>query len=307
MLNFILNLFRRQKINLAHYPKPKTDYYLIGQRFCLILVCVVFVYAIFGCILDVPAFLETKVLSQFSDNGDKIDLADYPVQIDYGTLNSQQREAVDSILASCEAGYDTAEIPEMSQAEFDELETFFELYFGFCLGDKFGDRLLVENIARFRRKCDYRTGEYQLYAKINLDIYEQLKAHKDELDALVDAALSTLNEGTTEYKLKQIARYIANHGRYKFSYHTNNPLDLVDGGARCGAYSMLFYKMACRLGIKSYCCVGYVFTFCHAWNMVEIDGEHYFYDVTNYDMSGRLPWFLHSKTNWGREYKLNER
>ena len=240
MLNFILNLFRRQKINLAHYPKPKTD---------------------------------------------------------YGALNAAQRNAMDNILAACVESKDTADIPEMTQAEFDAVVTHIGMHFG-C------ERPSC-NIAL--KRFDSLTKRH--YAIVKPAIYAEVKAHQAELDALIDTALATLCEGTTEYKLKQVCWWIANHARYKPG--TNNPLDLLDEGAMCGAYSMLFYKMATRLGVKAYICHGQLPGWQgggpHAWNMVELDGKSYFYDVTWYDTSGRLPWFLHSKTNWGREYKLDER
>lgn len=34
----------------------------------------------------------------------KINLADYPVVMDYGTMNAQQRNAFDNILAACGEG-----------------------------------------------------------------------------------------------------------------------------------------------------------------------------------------------------------
>lgn len=225
-----------------------------------------------------------KILALFRRK--KINLAHYTIRMDYGTLNADQRSAMDSILSACIDGKDTADIPVMTQAEFDEVVTHIGMYFG--------DEGICKNIALKRGNS----------AVVNLNLYAQAKAHKAELDKWVDNALSKLNEGTTEYKLEQIAKYIANHARYE--YGTNNPLDLVDEGAMCGAYSMLFYKMATRIGVHAYICLGYANNGTqsgfHAWNMA--DG--YFYDVTFYD-GNRNPKYLRSQTPWGREYKLNNR
>ena len=44
-----------------------------------------------------------KILARFQKKS-KINLADYPIKTDYGTMNSQQRNAFDNILAACGEG-----------------------------------------------------------------------------------------------------------------------------------------------------------------------------------------------------------
>jgi hypothetical protein len=231
-----------------------------------------------------------KILSLFlsSFKRKKINLADYPIRMDYGTLNSEQMKAMELILWAGQLDCTMAEIPVLTQKEFDEVVTH--------IGMHFGDEGICKNIALKRQNA----------AVVNLTLYAQAKAHKAELDAWIEDALSQLNEGTTEYKLEQIARYIANHAKYKCP--SNNPLDLLDAGGMCGAYSMLFYKMATRIGVQTYICNGEAdngkVKGAHAWNMVEIEGKNYWYDITWYD-GNRNPKYIHSETPWGREYKLN--
>jgi hypothetical protein len=234
-----------------------------------------------------------RFLSLFlsSSKRKKINLADYPKPgIDYGTMNEWQRKAFDNILLACEVGGAGAEIPVLTQAEFDDVVTH--------IGMHFGDEGICKNMALKRQNA----------AVVNLTLYAQAKAHKAELDAWIDDALSKMYEGTTEYKLEQIAECIANHAKYKCP--SNNPLDLLDKGAMCGAYSMLFYKMATRIGVKSFICHGEAdngsYKGYHAWNMVELEKPH-FYDVTWYDTGLRDRKYLHSETAWGREYKLTAR
>jgi transglutaminase/protease-like cytokinesis protein 3 len=229
-----------------------------------------------------------KLLALFQQNKKKIDPAKYPKRkTDYGTMNARQRNAFDCILAACENGNDTADIPAMTQAEFDSVVSHIGLHFG---SDD-----ICKNIALKRGNT----------AAVNLAIYEQAKAHKAELDARIDKALASMHEGTRADKLAQVCKWIANNGGY--AYGTNDPLDLLNGGAMCGAYSMLFYKMATRLDIKAYICYGEADNGkqkgFHAWNMA--DG--YFYDPTFYDGGVRNSKYLRSKTAWGRAYKLNER
>lgn len=218
----------------------------------------------------------------------KIDLAAYPKPgIDYGTLSGWQKMAMDSILEACAAGEDAAETPALTQAEFDMVVTHICMHFG--------NEGMCKNIA-------LKQGSR---AAVNLAIYEQVKASKEKLDELIEEALKRMYEGTDEYKLKQIADYIAKNGKYKCP--SNDPLDLLDKGGMCGAYAMLFYKMATRIGVQTYICYGYAsngsYTGAHAWN--KADGH--FYDVTWYDTRPRQPKYLRSKTGWGRKYKLNEK
>lgn len=217
----------------------------------------------------------------------KINLADYEAKVDYGTLNRYQRPAMDNILMACEMGAAGAEIPRLTQKEFDEVVSHIGLHFG---SDD-----ICKNIALKRGDS----------AAVNLEVYKQAKEHKAKLDKWIDSAISKMNEGTTEYKLEQIAKCIADHAKYE--YGTNNPLSLVDEGGMCGAYAMLFYKMATRIGVEAYICYGEADNgkqkAFHAWN--KADG--YFYDITWYDTLPRQSKYLRSNTAWGREHKLNAR
>ena len=217
----------------------------------------------------------------------KIDLSGYEARMDYGILDGKQRIAMDNILMACELGGAGAEIPALTQEEFDQVVT--------QIGLHFGNDEICKNIALKRGNS----------ATINLSIYAQATAHKAKLDKWVEAALRQLNEGTTEEKLKQIAKCIADHAKYESG--TNCPLSLLEDGAMCGAYSMLFYKMATRIGVEAYICYGEAdngfYKGFHAWN--KADG--YYYDVTWYDTFPRQPKYLHSKTGWGRVCRLNDK
>lgn len=127
---------------------------------------------------------------------------------------------------------------------------------------------------------------------LRLDQFQKFREHKIFMDAIVDEALSHIRDGSDRYMLWQVSRYIAKHLTY------------VEGEVMCGEYAILFYKMATRLGIPAYICFGYVGDGYHAWNMVELDGKEYHYDLTWYDTVVRFPGFLHA-SGWGRTYKLN--
>lgn len=220
----------------------------------------------------------------------KLDLAAYPKPgVDYGVLNALQRNAMDNILMACELGGAGAEIPALTQGEFDDVVA--------QIGLHFGNNDLCKNIALKRQDA----------AAVNLQIYSQAKAHKAQLDRLVDDALKGMRPGSPERLLRQIADYIADHAKY--GYGSNDPLALLVSGGMCGAYAMLFYKMARRIGVQAYICYGYAsngtYTGAHAWNKVELEGGARYYDITFYDSGCRSGKWLGSADGWGREYSLN--
>ena len=115
--------------------------------------------------------------------------------------------------------------------------------------------------------------------------------------------LSMLKEGSDRFKLFQIAAYLAERIEYDEAFR--EPLDGLNGSGVCATNAMLFYKAASRLGIKTYICYGYANGF-HAWNMVELEGASYFYDVTWFDSENYDFQYLHSPAGWDRDYALND-
>lgn len=234
-------------------------------------------------------FILSLFLSSFKRK--KIDLSGYEARMDYGILDSKQKMAMDNILSACQLGGAGVDIPQLSQAEFDMVITHICMHFG--------NEGMCKNIALKRQNT----------AVINLAVYEQVKAGKAELDALIDETVARMYEGSNEYKLRQIADYIAKAGKYNAG--SNDPLDLLNGGGMCGAYAMLFYKMATRLGLQAYICYGYAsngtFTGAHAWNKVELPEGVRYYDVTFYDGAVRSRKWLGNVDGWGRVCSVNDK
>lgn len=126
-----------------------------------------------------------------------------------------------------------------------------------------------------------------------------------ELDARIEEALQNMKEGSDRFKLQQISEYLAN--RIEYDVDQEDALrGITTGRGECEVYSELFYRMAARLGIEVHICHGPTGTGYHAWNMVVLDGEPYFYDVTWYDGAIRQPKYLYSTTAWEREYVIKE-
>lgn len=221
-----------------------------------------------------------------------LNLSTYPKPgVDYGVLKALQRNAMDNILMACQLGGAEAEIPVLTQGEFDAVVT--------QIGLHFGNDELCKNIALKRQNA----------ATINLQIYNQAKVHKAKLDEMVDEALRGMYAGSQEQMLRQIADWIVLHATYRSG--SSDPLDLLGEGAMCGAYAMLFYKMATRLGLQAYICYGYAsngtFTGAHAWNKVDLPEGVRYYDITFYDGALRSRKWLGSTDGWGRQCSINDK
>lgn len=217
-------------------------------------------------------------VSIYSLTMDKIDLTEYETSIDYGSLTAEQIEVMDTILR-CSAN--TIE-QKLTYDEFNEVIDHIGLYFG--------TNLAHMNVAL------WRPG----YAEVNTELLRSLESDKAVLDTKIDNAVSKMYEGSDRFKLQQISDYIAKTVKYSCSIDDIEPLSGLAGKGSCMTYSMLFYKMATRVGIQAYICYGDADGKPHAWNMAIIDGEQYFYDVTWYDNVVPDLRYIYSRTAWGR-------
>lgn len=212
-----------------------------------------------------------------------IDINEYPVYIDYGTLTQYEQIVFDKILLAVKAGNDRVDYD--GDINCKKILTHLGLYYG-----------SMENINGL---IGWGDGYMFLY----LDKFEELEKNKIIIDARVDEAIMNIKEGSERYKLLQISRYISNRIAYTDGYY--GTINGLNGNGVCSAYAMLFYKMASRLCIQTYICYGYTSGEYHAWNMVVLDGKKYYYDITWYDTLPRIFWYLHSSSGWNRNYDLN--
>ena len=216
-----------------------------------------------------------------------INLDNYPVSIDYGILSDQQIETFNLILEAVNNEEMFIECTAYTSEEKHEISTQLGLYVGNTNG----------NLVLWSYNKIY----------VNLDLFKQRLSEKIIIDARVDEVVSTLREGSDRYKLWQISSYIANKIVY-MEDHIDTIIAL-NGSGNCVTYSMLFYKMATRLGIKAYVCYGLVYGIGHAWNMVELNGEYVFYDITWYDGDSKRNHieYLHMKSSCLEPFLVNNK
>lgn len=212
---------------------------------------------------------------------------EYSVKEDTGVLTELQLEVFHGILDAAEAGTETVSIPPMTGEEQQEIATHLGLYFGSMEG--------VFDLVSWGTDT----------ATLNLELFRQFSEQKAVIEARVDEALSNIYEGSDRFKLWQICQYLAN--RIDYTDGVRDTIDGLNGQGVCCTYAMLFYKMATRIGIQTYICYGYAGDSYHAWNMVELGGERFYYDPTWYDNIVSDFRYVHSDTPWGRELTINRK
>lgn len=213
-----------------------------------------------------------------------IHVADYPESIDMGSMTPENQKLFLDILDAVENGENRVSY----NCTMDDLYSVIT-HLGYHYGSE-------------KYACDM-FDIYETELALNLDSFEHLERNKAVVDARVDEMLSTLKEGSDRFKLFQIAAYIAE--RITYTDGVVETVDGLNGNGVCVTYSILFYKAASRLGIQTYICYGKIGEGYHAWNMVELDGERYFYDVTWYDTEGYDFQYLHCPDSWERKFILN--
>lgn len=155
--------------------------------------------------------------------------AEYPEQIDYGTMTDAEQDAFHGILSAAAEG--EAVVRCDWDVNHDRIKTHLGLYFG-----------TVKGVGRL-----YTVVNGNIH--LNLNAFPAFEQKRTEVNEMVDEALPYIREGADRYKLWQISRYIADN----YSYTD----DFV-----CADYAILFYKIASRLGIECYLCFGDY----HVWN-----------------------------------------
>ena len=213
-----------------------------------------------------------------------ISITDYPETTDMGTMTPEEQKLFLDILDAVKNGKDR--LPYSENVNLYRILTHLGMYYG--------------SEERMHRLFAWTETEIIL----RLDVFAQHEQNKVVIDARVEELLSTLKEGSDRFKLFQIAAYLAE--RIVYDVEFREPVDGLNGNGVCATYAMLFYKAASRLGIKTYICYGYAGDGYHEWNMVELDGKTYFYDVTWFDSEVYDFSYLHSHTSWDRDFAVND-
>lgn len=241
---------------------------------CTLIVCVMFLTLI---------FIDISIKTVESNH---VNIENYSESVDYGILSQKQIEIFDKIICAVENKDKVVHCSLLSSVEKQEILTQLGLYYGDInklgfFADVWNDNKII----------------------LNLELLQQLSENKAIIDARVDEAVSSLIEGSDKFKLWQISNYIT--ARIEYTKNHRDTISALNGKGVCGAYAVLFYKMATRIGIETYICYGYVEDSYHAWNMVDLGGEYVYYDITWYDKTVHDVRYIYNKSTWGRSLKIN--
>lgn len=212
-----------------------------------------------------------------------IRVADYPETLDMGTMTAEEQKLFLDILNAVENQID--KVPYSGNVNLYRILNHLGMHYG---SEEWMHKL-------------FAWTETEII--LRLDVFSRHEQNKVVIDARVEELLSTLKEGSDRFKLFQIAACLAE--RIEYDGEFREPVDGLNGNGVCATYAMLFYKAASRLGIQTCICYGYAGGEYHAWNMVELNGETYFYDVTWFDADVYDFSYLHSGASWDRDYVLN--
>lgn len=212
-----------------------------------------------------------------------IKIADYEKSNALGILNEDEQKLFLDILEAVDKG--ETEVHYQGDINYYNVLTHLAMYYG-----------SEERVTEF-----FSWSESKIY--LNQETFDWYKLNKVIIESRVDEMLSMLKEGSDEFKLFQISAYLAERIFYDLDFR--EPLDGLNGKGVCSTYAMLFYKAASRIGIETYICYGYIEGEYHAWNMVRLDDEYYFYDITWFDGGIYDFSYLHSPSGWDRQYTIN--
>ena len=112
---------------------------------------------------------------------------------------------------------------------------------------------------------------------------DELPAAKAAFDAATAKALSGITNDMSQYDIElYLHDYLVNNVKYvKSVSNAHNAYGaLVNGQAVCEGYARAFQYLLMQAGISSFVVTGQSKGEGHAWNLVKIDGEYYYVDVT---------------------------
>jgi uncharacterized protein YgiM (DUF1202 family)/transglutaminase-like putative cysteine protease len=243
------------------------------------------------------AYVSSSYLTK-TKPAEKIDLSKYQKKISYAGLTSQEIQIITDLMDQYAKNKDTKDLVWITLDGIIEWKTYRTIssFVGIQLSS-------YDGVLHALSLCTDTTNS-TTDIRILVDDYEELLDNKRALDAKIESILSTLKEGSEEYKLQQIADWLRDNIDYKEK--GLEPLEaLKTGKGNCNAFAMLFQAMASRLGIQCDICVGYSDTGRHAWNRVTFsNGDIRFYDVCYYNSSGNSKHLNQSQSRWPN-YEIN--
>lgn len=123
------------------------------------------------------------------------------------------------------------------------------------------------------------------------DYADDLATNKAAFKTAADAIMQNLPSGSDYQKELYLHDALVNRITYSYemAQEQNAYTAIVEGKAVCAGYAHAFQYLLMRAGIESYYVTGIGNGDNHAWNLVKIDGQWYFADITFDDPNGDQP------------------
>lgn len=192
----------------------------------------------------------------------------------YSTLNENEKILYDQIY-NCIIGFDS-ECP-ISTKDPKELNKIFS-----CVVADYGDIFWIDGY----EYMTYTSGSY-ITGITFTPSYTMDRSKKDELQSEIDEVCSSwlaeLPDGADDYEKSKFVfeKLIEN---VDYVYNANNSQNILSvflGGATvCQGYAQASAYLLSRLGIPAVVLSGKANNESHAWNLIRLDGEYYYFDVT---------------------------
>lgn len=251
-----------------------------------------------ACIFVIFIFSAITILSGYRDVIFKPDYSDVELVYEndeknryyYDKLTENGKIAYTLILPELSNHTERIEVPELSQAEFDDVTQ--ALYYDnpeiFCIG--FSSRLKSE-------------GRIVYFYPTYVHSSDECQSKKQEFENAVNKALSGIKSNFSDYEKElYIHDYIckvcvyekdADGSKYSSAYDV-----FVSQKAVCEGYAKAAKLLLDRLSVSNYLIIGDSKdengeTVGHMWNIVNLDGNNYHLDITWDDTDSDNPGFNH--------------
>lgn len=192
----------------------------------------------------------------------------------YGTLSEDDKKIYDQML---DAVLSHEEEVTLSATDSKRLESIFS-----CIKADYGGLFWVES---------FRYTQYQKDGQVEMMSFspnytmtrEERDALQDEIDQKAEKYLNGLKEEDTDYKkVRTIYRRLIQKVDYNLESEDNQNIIsvFINKETVCQGYASAMQYLMERLGIPCIIVTGTAKGGPHAWNLVQIDGEWYYVDVT---------------------------
>ena len=242
------------------------------QRLLAVLLCFAFVFAI-----PVPASADIVYTQLTPAIHDHTDLPEYPCRENLANMDNGAAlvYAYDAVLAGFQA-YTSSIATQTNEykVNYDEIRT------------------VVAAVKNDHPECYWAPNEFSIWGNGIVAMYIIVKyniaADTDgtkaaALEAAVQRYLVGIDDSMPEYTREKIIhdRMVAHITYDDTTENCSNIYGaLVEGKALCEGYARAFQYLLCRAGIQGYFVEGIAGGVNHAWNLVVIDDEYYYVDIT---------------------------